>query len=333
MAPRFIWGTGIELGTLSVFSGAAGGNARSLESTTVHTGNYAVKTVGGGSRFSYWSTPPLEGGHTEMYASCWMRLASTHGQNGYGLEFLTTNGHYIGIRIPASGDGKWDGYVNGAKVADGGLDMAMPLTQWVLMEVYVKIADSGGRIISKLNGIIDVDYTGDTEPSSASEHTALRTYNDDSTSYYDDWAVAVDDWCGDIRIVSLAPDSDDTAEWEPSAAADHYTLVDERPPSDTDYISTTGTGAVDKFGLADFDGDGKAVKFVNTWGYFKKEAVDDTKIKLIADDGVVEAINTGTVLTTSYAYYSKVYNEPPSGGLWTDALVDDLIVGVESELP
>lgn len=335
MAPRFIWTSGFEVGSLAPFSGNNGGNGRSLESSVVHTGNYAIRTVGGGARYSYWSTEDVEEGHKEMYCSVWMYLGGVSTQNGYKLEFETSNGDYVGIQLPASGDSLWDGYVDGGKVSDGGLDQIMIAGIWTLMELYVKIDDTVGRIVSKYNGVIDVDFTGDTEPATDSEIVAVRTWNGDSTSRFDDYAIAVDDWCGDIRIGRMVPEGDIEGEWEPSVAGtgSNYARVDERPPSDADYNRASGTAQTDKYLLSDFDSEGMTPMFVTSWARARKESSQDSKFKFIADDLTTEDINTGTALTTSALYYSKVYNETPTGGAWTGADLDNLTVGVESELP
>ena len=335
MAPRFIWTCGIEMGSLAPFTGPNGGNARSVEASVVHTGNYSLETIGGSSRWSYWSTPNLEEGHKEMYLSCWTINSIPGAQNGYRFEFFTDNGALIGIRLPGNGDSLWDAYVDGAKVADGGLGVTMPVGIWTLIELYVKIDDTVGRIISKMNGAIDVDYTGDTEPDTDSFIEDLRTYNGDSTSRYDDYAIAVDDWCGDVRIGRMVPEGDVEGEWEPSVAGtgSNYARVDERPPSDADYNRASGTVQTDKYLLSTFDSEGITPLFVTSWARARKESAQDSKFKFIADDLTTEDINTGTVLTTSAAYYSKVYNETPTGGAWTGDDLENLTVGVESELP
>jgi len=331
MAPRFIWSTGLELNTVNVFP-SRGGNGISTVTSPKNSGAYAHRTTGGAVGSSWWTTPFLEAGHKEMYASLYFRdgnVANTWTR----MEFLTTNGDYIGLYKLLGGGGEFDAIVDGGIVADG----TIPLVQavWTHVEVYVKIDDTNGRIMSRIDGVPDLDYTGDTEPSTDSFIERMRVYEGNTTSYFDDYSIAVGDWCGAIHHAALVPNGDVEGEWSPSTpgTGSNYARIDERPPSDADYNRASGTAYRDKYLLPDWDGLGKQAHFVNLWGRLKKEAIDSTVVKFIVDDGTAEAINTGTFLTESFAYYNKIYNEKPSGGGWAEDDLDAMTIGVESELP
>ena len=126
---------------------------------------------------------------------------------------------------------------------------------WYLIEIHVKIADSG-NVDVKLDGNAEITYAGDTKPGAETTVDSIILNNGDFGGLsgslevlfddigLNDTAGGVDDsWCGDGRIIVIKPNGDTaTLDLTPSAAVDHYTLVDDIPADgDTTYVE----GSVD----------------------------------------------------------------------------------------
>ena len=87
---------------------------------------------------------------------------------------------------------------------------------------------------SRINGLQDIAYS-----TTGWDSTIERVLLGLRGSYFDDVSYGHSGWPGDIRYEVLVPNAvQGTNEWTCSTGTDHYALVDEIPPSDTDYLST-----------------------------------------------------------------------------------------------
>ena len=124
------------------------------------------------------------------------------------------------------------------------------------IELHIKIDDATGVIETKVDGIADATFSGDTKPGADSNFDNIYMLasagglgGGDIGCQVDDIAIndtagAVDNsWTGDGHIIVIKPTIDTaTLELTPSAAVDHYTLVDDIPADgDTTYVE----GSVD----------------------------------------------------------------------------------------
>jgi hypothetical protein len=119
------------------------------------------------------------------------------------------------------------------------------------VEVYVKIADSGGRFVVRVNDVTYIDYTGDTKHTATAQVSqvafamGINDYASRITYGYIDDIVINDtsgtknnSWPGLGGIVWCPVDGDGmVSEMTPSAGDDNYACVDAVPASDDDYVS------------------------------------------------------------------------------------------------
>lgn len=123
-----------------------------------------------------------------------------------------------------------------------------------LIEVYFKIAGSGGRFVVKINGVTDIDYTGDTFGTLATMNRVQlgRIYSISYTAYacYDNFVCDSEGWIGGPDIIGLVPTAKgNSSEWVASGL--NYACVDEIPVSDDDYIRAAAVDKVDTYTLKD----------------------------------------------------------------------------------
>lgn len=236
-------------------------------------------------------------------------------------------------------------YVGGTWVAAGTLPTY--LNTWYLIETRVKLADSNGYIQVKIDGIMDINYTGDTKPGSETTMNGFRINpltNDNlnfGTCYFDDIAVndisggSDNSWCGDGRIIFLKPNADgDTTQLMGSDGnqTDNWALVDEIPPSSADYTEGTTSGETDLYNLT-----ASGLSNVNILRVWPEARAIDTvaeggQIYLPVKTNSVQYDGTAVSLLTSYTKYLtgdvRTVN-PQTGSAWTVSELDALQVGAK----
>lgn len=135
---------------------------------------------------------------------------------------------------------------------------------WYLLEVHVTIDDATGVIETKVDGVTDATFSGDTKPGADAHVDNIYFYSESgglSQSFnfdlddigINDTAGGVDDsWLGDGRIIVIKPNGDTaTLQLTPSAAVDHNTLVDDIPADgDTTYVEGSVVDERDIYDLA-----------------------------------------------------------------------------------
>jgi hypothetical protein len=217
-----------------------------------------------------------------------------------------------------------------------------PFQAWAYIEVSMKVHNTSAFINIWLFG--NNSLTADLEISGADTIPVGGTGVCDNiqwagvegnTHWIDDWylmdgeLVAIG--LGGVIIDAQAPNGDDTTDWTPSTGGTNYNLVDERPFSATDYVSTADDGDIDKYTLAPSSNDDN-VFAVRVIGQMKKTDVAIAKARLLIDDGTQGNGATRTLLTTTQVF-ADTFNAKPSSGDWDATAVNDLLIGVERVAP
>jgi hypothetical protein len=226
------------------------------------------------------------------------------------------------------------------KVADG--TISLTVDTWCLIELHIKIADSGGVITVKIDGVEDAEFTGDTKPGSATvvDNLTWVTPNNSFNVWIDDLALndttggADDSWCGDGYVVALTPNGDVSKQWTPSAGSDNYAMVDEKPAdNDTTYIETSTNGHQDHYSLTDFDGAGKTVLRVWAEARARDTVADADGVKLGVYSGTTESMGGTVQLLTTYTKQilgTAMTVNPDDSAAWEDADLDALELVIEA---
>lgn len=132
-----------------------------------------------------------------------------------------------------------------------------------LIEFRYKLADAGGIIQVKLNGSLEIDFTGDTKPGSDTTIDYLTlgqlgSFN--SNAYFDDFVLDNASWIGNTQIQGLvASENGSLIQWTPSVGS-NWSCVEEIPKNDADYVSTNTDGQLDLYSFSDLQGAIESVK-------------------------------------------------------------------------
>jgi hypothetical protein len=183
-------------------------------------------------------------------------------------------------------------YVSNTLVATGTIEILAG--SFYSFEIHVKIDNTNGVLETRIDGVPDVSYSGDTQP--GSDTTIDRLYYADgggaTTIYLDDLAMndttgSVDNsWCGDGHIVRLKPNmAGDVTMLTPSSGSDNWDMVDEVPhDADASYVESSGSGDYDLYNL--------------TASGLSNVAILRTWVEARARDLVAEGANLAFVLKT-----------------------------------
>ena len=206
-----------------------------------------------------------------------------------------------------------------------------------LIEVHFKIADAGGRVEVKVDGVSDIDFTGDTKPDANTQFdkvrlgygtvSAFRSY-----AYFDNFIMDDAAWIGDTKIQKILPTgAGNSTIWTPSAGA-NWQCVDERPPSDVDYVSTNVVDQVDTYAAANMVGSIDSVKCVQIQSRTESDgAPTPTNLKLVVRSGAADHLSGDKTVPASPKGLWNLWETNPADSLaWEEADVNAMEIGIKS---
>jgi len=129
---------------------------------------------------------------------------------------------------------------NNTVVATSTIILNTASAHWVAIYMH---ADNSGSCEVWFNGALIVSYTGDLQDTATPGWQSVRWSANNQDLYYDDIIVTTEEEgrLDECYIVPLAPDGDDVTALTPSTGVDNFAMVDEVPPSTTDYNETLVT--------------------------------------------------------------------------------------------
>lgn len=226
-------------------------------------------------------------------------------------------------------------FYRGATLIDTG-SIALSLNTTYLIELHIKIADTGGRIETKVNGISDIDFTGDTKPDANTQFNQVRLGYVSSTiycyAYFDNFIMDDTAWIGDTNIQALVPTSAGNAtNWTPSAGS-NFECVDEVPPSDADYVSINANDVTDTYTTGDLTGSVNNVKCVQVQARARLEgSPTPTNLKLVARCGGTDYLSGDKAVPVAEAGLSHLWvTDPSDSATWTESDVNAMQIGIKS---
>lgn len=307
----------------------------SASTTQKRSGNYSYKLLGAAtSKLVYY----FASAQSEVF----LRFGIYTDSLGYVHKFPEFNAGATNLCSLRQNTGsfKLEAYVSGSLVATG--LTALTINAWHLIEVHFKLNDTGDFEV-KLDGVLDIDYAGDTKPDANTtfDNIVFSMPQTGVTVYYDDFAIndtsTVNDnsWCGDGYIVLLNPNGNgDVNQFINSDgnSINNYSYVDEIPPDgDTTYVKDSVIGQQDLYTLSDFAGTNRNISRVWVEARAKSTSSGGETTKLIVKTGGTIYASSALPLTTDYTrILGEEYIVNPNTGLaWTDANLDGLQAGAE----
>jgi hypothetical protein len=206
-----------------------------------------------------------------------------------------------------------------------------------LIEVRFKIADSGGRVEVKVDGVQDINFTGDTKEGTNTQFNKVRlgygpaaSYT--SLAYFDNFIMDDAAWIGDTKIQKILPTGGGSSTiWTPSVGA-NWDCVNERPASDVDYISTNAVDQVDTYQASDMAGAINTVKCVQIQSRTESDgAPTPTNLKLAVRSGGTNYFSGDKSVPAAPKSLWNLWETNPADSLaWEEADVNAMEIGIKS---
>lgn len=301
----------------------------SIQSSIKRTGDYALRANPTSSTGIYRIGGNTDPGDTDLFfhqdigVSVWLYIADTPAADT--TIFETRNLGTANIKVKLHSDGTL-GLYNGATQL-GSDSSAQDEDSWIRLELKVKYSTSTGTAAAAIDG---------TEFASASSLNIANNANDirigviDSTTadiYFDDFFMHdIVDYPGSKKIFNLKPDGvGDRDDWAGTFAA-----VDEIPISEVDArtsatVDDRFTNAVEDISTYSIDGD--EIAAIKEWAWWKSDDATG-EAALLLRSGFLD-IGGASINSTTSQFLASVRSESVSNSVWTEALVDDLEVGMD----
>lgn len=207
---------------------------------------------------------------------------------------------------------------------------------FVWIDMFGTLADSGGHVEVWINNVKKIDFTGDTNNGTATFNTIQLRCPDGGGSAnwanFDDLLILpTNTRIGDSRV-DYEPVSADTADkdWVPSTGTDNYAVLDENPINSSDYVTGAVVGDKDIYELTNLAADTSTITGVQPIILCDKTDAGAREIRLFSRSNATE--DSATILpgtTAAIALGSVMDVDPNTGAAWTFAGYNALKLGLE----
>jgi hypothetical protein len=212
---------------------------------------------------------------------------------------------------------------------------------WHYIEMRATIADAGGVCQIRLDGVLEIDVTGDTK--NAGTATSIDMVRLDSSNINQrctDWYIANtagsapgNSWLGDTVVRTLVPTGDGALSQlvgSDGNSVSNWQQVDELPPSTTDYNGSPTTNAEDTYAITDLPSTNVTVYGVQLSSVLAKSDAGVASSTPLVRIGSTDYDSGAKTLTTSYAEYLDLYPASPATGVaWTPTEVNGAQIGMK----
>lgn len=217
----------------------------------------------------------------------------------------------------------------------------LPLDGWVYIEMYADINNSTGTFAVKVDGVLDINFIGDTQTGANSvistvEFTAVGA---DTDRRVDDIVInspAGDNnntWPGIVRLLPSYPNNSGSSTQLSRGGVDtgqNYSQVNEVPYSANQYVYGNAVDQEDLYNIQDPTIPANAeIKNIIVNAIAKVDS-GAGMIALMAKSGAVQSQGSDKSIGISDRLYQEVWNiDPSTSGTWSAAAINNLEIGVK----
>lgn len=214
-------------------------------------------------------------------------------------------------------------------------------TTWYYIELKVLCDNAAGTYEVRVGGVNVLSGAGADTQAGANAYHDIVQFDTDANNFptWDDIYIADstgaqnNDFIGNVRIVSILPDGDDTANFDTaSGGGAHYLDVDENPADDdTTYVESNLAGEKDLYDYAAMTAGLGAIKGLEVKTICREtDAVNYSLITPIKSN-ITESDDGGQAIgTTDYTTLTRVSElDPDTAAAWIKAGVDAAKFGVK----
>lgn len=209
---------------------------------------------------------------------------------------------------------------------------------WYFVEAEFIINDTTGRIRIWIDNALVLDVNGvDTQATANSFVDGFRVFADNTPWHIDD--LYVTNGAGSVntgrlgprRIVSPVQNGDGTTnQWTRSTGSTNYTLVDERPPAESDFVETSTPNNIDLYNFAALGLTADGINGVQSSFWAAESGVTERQIRAVHRVGVTNYFGPTLNLLGSSRYHQSVQEQNPNTAAdWTVSDIDNAEFGVQ----
>ena len=212
---------------------------------------------------------------------------------------------------------------------------------WNYIEVMATVATSGGRCQVRLNGVLMIDFTGNTMNGGTNTTTdAISLVSNGGFAnhgYFDDLYVldtsgtSNNSFLGDVRVQTLVPNGvGSSTQFSPTGSANNWSNVNDLPDSASTYNSSAIVGNRDTYAMGDVLASTGTIFGVQDNIHAFKTDSGSANMKPALLSGPTLAYDTALVLTPSNIWTGSIREtDPNTGTAWTPAAINAVEYGGE----
>ena len=208
---------------------------------------------------------------------------------------------------------------------------------WNYIEVKVFINGASGTVEVHLNGATEIaSTTGNFGSSNIDTVNIVQIVLNANTDFDDIYACDTtgssprNTFLGDVRVETLYATADGAhSQWSPNSGSNHFDRVDETPADgDTTYVSDSTVGHLDSYVFGDID-TGATVYGVQVGMYARKDDAVTRQVANLIRQASTDYIGNTATLSSTYQFYTQIYNQDPTSADWTPTTVNADEFGVK----
>jgi hypothetical protein len=250
------------------------------------------------------------------------------------------DGVTLGMNVQLTAAGELAVY-RGATLLGTTSGLGLVLGLWYYVEFKVVCDDTTGSYELRVGEVNVLSASGiDTKIGSNAYHTAFQVERSAAVTVLLDDVYCLDgsgsvnnDFLGNSRVSAIYPNGDTASkDWNRSAGADNYALVDEAIVNDdTDYVESGDTGDKDLYDYGAVSGVTVAVRGLQINTMCRETDVTPFNLITIAKAGTTESDDAGQAIgTTSYVSKRRVVElDPDTGVAWTVSGINAAQFGIK----
>ena len=280
------------------------------------------------------SSKALPSSYATLFSGFACRFGTLPGANADFVQLLA--GATAVFRIGLNSTGKIIVRNSGGTVIATGTT-TIAAGAWNYYEVKAFINGASGTCEVHLNGAVEIASTVGNFGSSNIDTFLMAQIVSNGSSDFDDIYVLDttgsaprNTFLGDVRVETVFPTSDGAhTAWTPNSGSTHWTQVSEvQADGDTTYVGDSTPNDIDTYGCGDID-TGATVYGVQVNMYARKDDASTRQIAPVIRQSGSDNVGTTVTLTTTYAFYSQLYNQDPTSADWTPTTVNADEFGVK----
>lgn len=248
-------------------------------------------------------------------------LASTNNQDTYFFTLNRDGTEQIQLKLVSSAINLYRG---GSLL--GSSSTFFSTSTWYFLELKVYSHDSSGIAQLKVNGDLEIDYSGDTlhtgYPNQFKIYVPYSTYNYfDDLYVLDDTGGTNDDFLGDIKVECLRPTgAGNSTDFTPSTGSNWQNVDDSTPDDDStyNYHAPQGLPGTDLFTMGDLTTISGGIFGIQPVIYARKDDAGSATLAPVLRTNSTDYVYSGESLADSYEFHTSIMEENPNTATaWT----------------